>query len=79
MHHGTGTITRFEIQSTIATLHLRVHGGETLVLHGHARYTLDALTEIFEVPPPPAPPTDLIGKRLRYQRDGNLLMSLGEV
>jgi hypothetical protein len=79
MRRGTGTIKRFEIQSTIATLHLRVHGGEILVLHGHARYTLEALTGIFQVAPPPAPPTDLIGKRLRYVRDGQLLVSLAEV
>jgi hypothetical protein len=79
MHRGTGTIQRFNIESTIATLHLRVHGGETLVLHGHARFTLEALANIFQPAPAPAAPTALVGKRIRYKRDGNVLMSIGEV
>jgi hypothetical protein len=79
MHRGTGTIKKFELQSTIATLHLRVHGGETLVLHGHARFTLEALAGIFQPAPQPAPATELVGKRIRYKRDGNLLISIGEV
>jgi hypothetical protein len=79
MHSGTGTIQRFDLDGTIVTLHLRVRGGKTLVLRGEARMTLDALTAIYEVAPKPAPPMDLIGKRLRYWRDGSLLTSLGAI
>ena len=75
MTKGTGKIVKLGISGGIATLVLKIKGRE-IVVHGETRMTLDALTEIFEIAPPPAPPTDVRGKRITYRRDGAMLMSI---
>lgn len=78
MKRGVGTIKSFEVHGGIATVVIEIHN-RTLELYAESSMTLDALTYIFAIPPPPAPPTDVVGRQVQYVREGPMLLELGAV
>lgn len=72
-----GIIRGIEVDWDICLLMLDVRGAD-LHLFGEKHMTLDALSAIFRVEPPPAPRADLVGRSVRFMRDGGQLLALDE-